>query len=448
MFYTTESLSPKQSLTNEGFLVCHDVPIARTGVQLYSSDEVPIESKNGEVKVIREEESVFNPDTMASFEGKPVTINHPPDFVTPENWKDYAVGTTQNVRRGVGLQDDLLIADLLITDKEAIDAIRNAGLREVSCGYEASYEQTDAGIGRQFEIVGNHVALVTRGRAGARCAIQDQQGAINMAKMSFKDRLMAAFKARDEEGIERLAEEANSTNGENHVHVHLNSNGEPIAKEPQVDTEGMEEETEARDDVSARLDRIEAAIASLMESKATDSDEEKEEEETKDGEGAEETKELEAKDSDEESEEEEFTDTVIEAEAAPRADVGSTYTGDAFRMTLARAEILAPSIALPTKDAAKGKSAIEAIQRKALSVAYGTEAGKSRIEPFLNGRAIKSLTGDSLNAVFVGAAELTRVQNNANGIRAGVSTKDFGRTNTVAEINARNREFWANRNAR
>lgn len=441
MFYTTETLSPKQSLTNEGFLVCHDVPIARTGVQLYSSDEVPIESKNGEVKVIRDEESVFDPDTMASFEGKPVTINHPPDFVTPDNWKDYAVGTTQNVRRGVGLQDDLLIADLLITDKEAIDAIRNAGLREVSCGYEASYEQTDAGIGRQFEIVGNHVALVTRGRAGARCAIQDQQGAINMAKMSFKDRLMAAFKARDEESIERLAEEA-SSNGENHVHVHLNSNGEPAAKEPQVDTEGMEEETEMRDDVSARLDRIEAAIASLMESKATDSDEEEEKEEAKDSDPME-KEELEAKDADEENEE--FTDTVIEAESTSPADTGKTYTGDAFRMTLARAEILAPSIALPTKDAAKGKSAIEAIQRKALSVAYGTEAGKTRIEPFLNGRAIKSLTGDSLNAVFVGAAELTRVQNNANGIRAGVSTMDFGRTNTVADINARNREFWATR---
>lgn len=441
MFYTTEKLSPKQSLTNEGFLVCHDVPIARTGVQLYSSDEVPIDSPNGEVKVIRDEQSVFDPDTMASFEGKPVTINHPPDFVTPDNWKDYAVGTTQNVRRGTGLQDDLLIADLLITDKEAIDAIRNAGLREVSCGYEASYEQTDAGIGRQFEIVGNHVALVTRGRAGARCAIQDQQGAINMAKMSFKDRLMAAFKARDEESIERLAEEASSS--ENHVHVHLNSNGEPAAT-AKDEVEGMEQETEARDDVSARLDRIEAAIASLMESKATDSDEEEEKEEAKDSDEME-KEELEAKDSTEEGEEEEFTDTVIEAESTSPADTGKTYTGDAFRTTLARAEILAPSIALPTKDAAKGKSAIEAIQRKALSVAYATEAGKNRIDPFLNGRAIKSLTGDSLNAVFVGAAELTRMQNNANGIRAGVSTMDFGRTNTVAEINARNREFWANR---
>ena len=437
MFYTTETLSPNQSLTNEGFLVCHDVPIARTGVQLYSSDEIPIESRNGEVKVIRDEESVFNPDTMASFEGKPVTINHPPDFVTPENWKEHAVGTTQNVRRGTGLQDDLLIADLLITDKEAIDAIRNAGLREVSCGYDASYEQTDDGVGRQFEIVGNHVALVAKGRAGSRCAIQDKQGVINMTKMSFKDRLMAAFRAKDEESIAKLGEEAEESG--NHVHVHLNSAGEVASTSKDEEVNEIEKETESRDGVEERLDRIEAAIAKLVGM-------ESEEAEAMDSEEEEEKKDVEATDSDEMAEEEEeTTDTIIEAETGEKIDDGKTYTGDAYRQTLARSELLFSGLTFPTRDSAKPKAQIQAIQRKALIAAYGTEAGKASIAPFLGNRLIKSLTGDSLNAVFVGAAELTRVQNNANGIRSGVSTKDFGRTNSVDEINARNRDFWANR---
>ena len=42
-FYTTEDIGERRSVTPEGFLVCHDVPIARTGIQIYSSLEVPIE---------------------------------------------------------------------------------------------------------------------------------------------------------------------------------------------------------------------------------------------------------------------------------------------------------------------------------------------------------------------------------------------------------------------
>ncbi len=100
-FHTTEDIGEKRSYTPEGFLVCHDVPIARTGMQLYTSEEVPIEDAgNGEVRIYREPDEVFRPETISSFEGKPVTVEHPNDFVTPENWQQLSVGTVQNVRRG------------------------------------------------------------------------------------------------------------------------------------------------------------------------------------------------------------------------------------------------------------------------------------------------------------------------------------------------------------
>src|SRR5579872_4558260 len=38
-FYTEESLGRSTSFTPEGFLICHDVPIARIGAQLYADDE-------------------------------------------------------------------------------------------------------------------------------------------------------------------------------------------------------------------------------------------------------------------------------------------------------------------------------------------------------------------------------------------------------------------------
>ncbi len=83
---------------------------------------------------------------MASFEGMAVTIGHPRDFdgqiifVTPDNWRQLAHGHIQNVRRGTDDKTDLLLADVIVKTPEALQAIDD-GDDEVSCGYDADYEQ-------------------------------------------------------------------------------------------------------------------------------------------------------------------------------------------------------------------------------------------------------------------------------------------------------------------
>jgi len=189
-YYTPTKLSENISETPEGFLVCIGVPIARTGEMEYGEHETPLEAdEKGKVIISRSEEEVFRPETIASFEGKPVTITHPVDFVTPENWSRLAKGTLQNVRRGEGDQKNDLLADLLITDSVAINLVKN-GLREVSCGYEAEYVQTEEGRGIQTNIVGNHLALVDEGRAGSSYAINDHKGE---NKMKLGERIKAIF---------------------------------------------------------------------------------------------------------------------------------------------------------------------------------------------------------------------------------------------------------------
>ena len=102
-FYVTEKLSEHMYETPEGFLVCVDVPVSRTGEYLYKNNEVPIEGgKDGIVRIMRDESEVFSEEAIKSFNSKPVTINHPNNFVTPENWKALAHGTIQNTRRGKG----------------------------------------------------------------------------------------------------------------------------------------------------------------------------------------------------------------------------------------------------------------------------------------------------------------------------------------------------------
>ena len=206
--------------------------------------------------------------------------------------------------------------------------------------------------------------------------------------------------------------------------------------EPEEKTEENVEDEE--NSVEARLSRIEAAIASLMEAKTGDS-EETEAEEAAENEGDEEGE----GDGDGDGEEE-FNDTLIEAETASRADEGKTF--DSYKAVISRAEILAAGMSFPTADAAKGnKEILNTIKRKALAKAMTTDSGKKIIAPLLHGKTLKALTGDALNAVFVGASELMRQRNNAQGIRAGITTKDFGRVSAVSEINARNKAFWANR---
>lgn len=168
-YYGTK-LSPNQLETDEGFLICRNVPIARTGTMEYLAGELGLrEGAERLVPVSRSEEEVFDTAAMASFEGKPVTDGHPPESVVPENFSAYARGHVQNVRR----EGAYLVADLYINDALLASDIRNGVKREVSCGYLCRYVPDGAGY-RQEHIRGNHVAVVPRGRAGREVAIKDQ----------------------------------------------------------------------------------------------------------------------------------------------------------------------------------------------------------------------------------------------------------------------------------
>lgn len=189
--------------TPEGFLLCLGVSIARTGVMDYTEEELEdaeIEGDaNGIVKMSRDEKEVFRPETIASFEGKPFTIRHPEGLVTPETWQELANGVIKNVRRGKGENSNDLVADILVTTIDAIHLVESEGMREVSCGYEADYEQTGVGKGRQSNIIGNHLALVEQGRAGSGYAIHDHKGA---KFMDFK-KIFAPF-MKDPEAVKAL----------------------------------------------------------------------------------------------------------------------------------------------------------------------------------------------------------------------------------------------------
>lgn len=192
-FLTTEKISPLKEKTPEGYLLCRDVPISRVGSFEYSAAEVGLPNIGHAVQVWRPEEQIFNPETIASFEAKPVVIGHA-RFADPDNWREIAVGTTQNVRRGEGDKSDFLLADLLLTDRKAIEVVESGDLKEVSCGYDADKQETPQGI-EQIGIVGNHVALVVSARCSG-CKIGD-----GSMTTSLKTRLRKLFRDGNEDAF-------------------------------------------------------------------------------------------------------------------------------------------------------------------------------------------------------------------------------------------------------
>lgn len=167
--YYGSKLSPHMTETPEGFLICHDVKIARTGTQAYLAREIGLNSEPEKlVQVRRRAEDVFDPAAMASFEGKDVTNTHPSEMIGQENQAAYSKGHAENVRR----EGDFLVADLYLKDPALISDVKNGVMRDVSCGYYCQYE-ADGGGYRQTHIRGNHIAIVPRGRAGRDVAIKD-----------------------------------------------------------------------------------------------------------------------------------------------------------------------------------------------------------------------------------------------------------------------------------
>lgn len=173
--YYGYTISPNQMETVEGFLICRNVPIARTGGMDYLESELkPDGSSSKMVTVYRSPDEVFSEAALSSFEGKPITDEHPPELLTPDNCTQYSRGHAQNIRKGEGEWEGHVIADLHIQDDGLIQAVQG-GKREISCGYECSYIENEDGTYSQHDIRGNHIAVVTRGRAGKHVAILDSK---------------------------------------------------------------------------------------------------------------------------------------------------------------------------------------------------------------------------------------------------------------------------------
>lgn len=244
--YYGYTISPNQIETGEGFLICRNVPVARTGEQDYLGTEIGLKTEEV-VKVKRPPEEVFSEAALASFEGKPVTNDHPPDLLDPETVAMYEKGHIQNIRKGAGEWDGYMVGDLHIHDAELIRAIKE-GKRQVSCGYECDYTDNGDGTYTQSNIRGNHVAVVELGRAGSKAAIMDS----NITKPKKAERKTTMSKQSTFMKLFGMA--ANGKNDEELTQLAMDA--ADALEETEVKEEVKEEDADPIAELSAKLDKL------------------------------------------------------------------------------------------------------------------------------------------------------------------------------------------------
>ena len=154
--------------TPEGYVRVRGT-FSRSGCQTYTN---PDGSKRVEY---RPPEEVSRPDSLLSMGGLPVTLEHPPQLLTPDTVRQHTRGHSGTQ---VEFTDGFVHGTVTLTDREAIEAVKRRDAVELSVGYRCEYDPTPGTApdgtrydGVQRNISGNHLAVTGKGRAGSEVCL-------------------------------------------------------------------------------------------------------------------------------------------------------------------------------------------------------------------------------------------------------------------------------------
>lgn len=170
----------KTYFTDEGYLVDNPI-VTSVGIFEYALPG------GGVRRELRLPEHVFDPESLASYEGKPVIITHNAGTVDKDNVEKHQIGTilSKGYQDGTDVRAKIVIHDT--------DAMKECDLKELSLGYNLDLDETP-GVweGQPYDAIQtniriNHLALVENARAGkqARLNIDARDQTLKGAKVSM-----------------------------------------------------------------------------------------------------------------------------------------------------------------------------------------------------------------------------------------------------------------------
>ena len=256
----TAQAKTQRTITKDGFLVV-PATISKVGVFDYLATELGLK-EDGIKKVARTEKSLFSDETIKSFENATLTVGHPKDGVNAKNWKQLSVGVVRNVKR-VG---DELTAEAWIYDESAIKTVQENGVEQLSCGYDCDIKPStvqDADF-EMSPMIGNHVAIVAKGRCGGSVKLADEDKTIMGKTAKILDAFLGAFGIKLSDEQKKQIEEEEKSGGEEGKEQKAETSTEPKEKQP----ENKKEDDVEKEELEKRLKAKDEEIQQLKEAQA------------------------------------------------------------------------------------------------------------------------------------------------------------------------------------
>lgn len=232
--------------------------------------------------------------SLDSFRNVVLTLGHPEDMVSRENVRDVDQGHLGSALRRDEKLPDHIRADMLVTGKDALDAIAR-GVAELSVGFTAMVVPQSGVDSKgqpysfvQTDIEGNHVAIVDEGRAGpdARLLVDGK------ASKTAEGAPMVAFATRTDSPKQRPLFDQESEMETVDIEIDgqtvtvpkaaadliaaqaakIEQMGEEPEEEPEEDSPPSSHQTPGADSLAklqAKCDAQEAQLATLLADKAT-----------------------------------------------------------------------------------------------------------------------------------------------------------------------------------
>lgn len=154
---------------------------ARSGVMKYLAKELsPLFDDlppNQVVRVMRTADELYKPSVMEALKSAPITIGHPNDDVSVDNYKELAKGVLSGMptKGEDSTGESTLAGEVCLNDKEAI-RLSDEGKAGLSLGYRADLIRVQGNTdydAMQINIRPNHIAIVGGPRAGWEFRIGD-----------------------------------------------------------------------------------------------------------------------------------------------------------------------------------------------------------------------------------------------------------------------------------
>lgn len=192
MLYRIQNGLSEREIDSNGYLFVKKSPILKAGVlEYYGAELLPENSTDNKVDGVEVDPNkvykVFLPDEEVekgapTFKLKPLVDGHIWLGSDGDDAKDYQEGS---IGENVYYENGMIYAPLMFTGEKIIREIQNHEKEELSSSYTNRFVKSDNPnydfIAR--DIVGNHVALVDKGRCGSAVRVlNSNKGAKQMAK--------------------------------------------------------------------------------------------------------------------------------------------------------------------------------------------------------------------------------------------------------------------------